>query len=142
MLLDWCLFHIASCFGGREGGIFASLSYCSLSCAANPYRDVVLLPAEPSTLLLPLLRIRSSSSSSPHPHLFPIFLFFTVAARTASLNGITYSPSRPQHRRPSWHRNVAFFFGIRSTRWLTASTDGGRGVDLSVLPQRLARRCC
>ena len=29
-LSDWCLSHIASCFGGREGGIFASLSYFSL----------------------------------------------------------------------------------------------------------------
>uniref|UniRef100_A0A0D3G0Q7 Uncharacterized protein n=1 Tax=Oryza barthii TaxID=65489 RepID=A0A0D3G0Q7_9ORYZ len=65
---------------------------------------------------LPLLGIRSSSSS-PHPHLFPIylfpFMFFTVAARTTSLNSITYSPSRPQHRRAAWHRSVAFFFGIK-----------------------------
>ncbi|EEC70318.1 hypothetical protein OsI_01181 [Oryza sativa Indica Group] len=33
-LLDWCLSHIASCFGGREGGIFASLSYFSLRLRA------------------------------------------------------------------------------------------------------------
>uniref|UniRef100_A0A0D9YH85 Uncharacterized protein n=1 Tax=Oryza glumipatula TaxID=40148 RepID=A0A0D9YH85_9ORYZ len=30
-LSDWCLSHIAFCFGGREEGIFASLSYFSLS---------------------------------------------------------------------------------------------------------------
>uniref|UniRef100_A0A0E0N4W5 DUF223 domain-containing protein n=1 Tax=Oryza rufipogon TaxID=4529 RepID=A0A0E0N4W5_ORYRU len=33
-LLDWCLSHITSCFGGREGGIFASLSYFSLRLRA------------------------------------------------------------------------------------------------------------
>uniref|UniRef100_A0A0D9YH87 Uncharacterized protein n=1 Tax=Oryza glumipatula TaxID=40148 RepID=A0A0D9YH87_9ORYZ len=33
-LSDWCLSHIAFCFGGREEGIFASLSYFSLRLRA------------------------------------------------------------------------------------------------------------